>query len=369
MTHALSFLEHFCDMADYRVAGLVTYPLNELLLSALTGLLCGAEDWEDIVMIAEEHLAWLRRFLPFAAGIASAQTYRTVFRALDSEILGRCFVSWVSSLQGRVKGVVAIDGKTLRGSKQDADGAGALHLLSAYAHEAGLVIGQRAVDGKSNEIAAIPELLESLALAGAIVTIDAIGTQRSIAAAILEKEADYVLALKGNQGTLHEDVRLFFEEAGREVAWQVHDTLDAGHGRIEERRCRVTGDVAWLQERHGWPGLRSIAEVQSRRTDKKTGNVTEETRYYIASPPPDAEHIGRCIRSHWAIENNLHWALDVTFREDACRSRKDHAALNLAIMRHAAINLLKQNKTKLSLKKKQRKASLNQDFRTQLIRC
>ncbi len=231
------------------------------------------------------------------------------------------------------------------------------------------MIGQKAVDGKSNEITAIPELLESLALAGAVITIDAMGAQRSIAAAILEKEADYVLALKGNQGTLHEDVRLFFEEKSREVNWRVHDSLDAGHGRIEERRCRVTSDIAWLQERHAWPGLRSIAEVQSRRTDKKTGAVNRETRYYITSLLPDAEYIGQCIRSHWAIENNLHWALDVTFREDQCRSRKDHVALNFATMRHAALNLLKQNNARLSLKKKQRKASLNQEFRTQLILC
>lgn len=364
---ALSFLEHFRSVPDHRVPGLVTYPLDELLLSTLSGLLCGAEDWEDVVTLAKAHLAWLRTYLPFRSGIASADTYQTVFRALDSDALAQCFISWVSSLIGHVRGVVAMDGKTLRGSKQEAGGKGALHLLSAYAHEAGLVIGQKAVDGKSNEITAIPELLESLALAGAIVTVDAMGTQKDIARAIVEKEADYVLALKGNQSSLHDDVRLFFGEASEDVAWHTHTATDGGHGRIEERACTATEDIEWLREQHDWRGLRSIACVQATRANKKTGECSTEKRYYISTLPPDAEALLAVTRAHWSIENNLHWSLDVTFREDACRTRKDHAALNMATIRHAALNLLKRDSRKCSLKTKRLNAALHADYRTALI--
>jgi predicted transposase YbfD/YdcC len=365
---SLSFLAHFSVLADHRISGLVTYPLDEILLSTLTGLVCGAQDWEDVAIMAVEHLAWLRGFLPFADGVATAQTYRVVFRALDSDVLAKCFVSWASSLAGHIKGVVAIDGKTSRGSKQDASGFGALHLLSAFAREAGLVIGQRKVNGKSNEITAIPELLEVLALEGAIVTIDAMGAQKAVAAAIVAKEADYLLALKGNQGALHEDVRLFFAEKSADVAWDECATTDGGHGRIETRRCTVTEDIGWLRERHpDWQKLRSIVQVESTRFDKKYKTQTRETRCYISSLPANAESLLACTRAHWSIENTLHWSLDVTFRDDANRTRKDHATLNLATIRHAAFNLLKHNKSKLSIKKKQLKAALNNNYRTELM--
>jgi predicted transposase YbfD/YdcC len=267
----LSFLEHFRSLPDYRIPGLETYPLDEILLATLVGVLCRMEDWEEITLFAGAHLDWLRRYLPYAQGVPSEQTLRAVFRGLDSEQFSRCFASWVTSLAGHIKGVVAIDGKTLRGSKREAGGAGALHMLCAYAHAAGLVIGGQRVDGKSNEITAIPELLDMLALKGAIVTIDAMGTQKDIAAKIVEQEADYVLALKGNQSALHNDVRLFFEENSREVQWQTHETTDGGHGRIETRHCTATADIDWLRERHpDWTGLHSIVQVQAMRIDKKS---------------------------------------------------------------------------------------------------
>jgi predicted transposase YbfD/YdcC len=365
----LSFLEHFSKLPDFRISGMVTYPLNEVLMSTLVGVICGAEDWEEIVLFSREHLGWLRKFLPYESGIASAQTFRLVFSGLDSECFSQCFSSWVGSLVGHIKGVVAIDGKTLCGSKWDSSGGGALHVVSAFAHEAGLVIGQRAVDAKSNEITAIPELLDSLALEGAIVTIDAIGTQKNIAARIIEKKADYVLALKGNQGTLHKDVRLFFEEGSKDSTWYQHDTTDGDHGRIEQRFCTATDDIDWLKEQHNWQGLRSIIRIKAFRTDKKTGVLEEETRYYISSLPPDAANLMACVRAHWSIENNLHWHLDVSFREDACRTRKDHAALNLAIIRHIAINMLKKTSAKLSIRKKQCKAAWNQTFRENIFTC
>jgi predicted transposase YbfD/YdcC len=219
-----------------------------------------------------------------------------------------------------------------------------------------LVIGQKAVDGKSNEITAIPGLLEQLALEGAIVTLDAMGAQRTITEAILAKGADYIVALKGNQGTLHDDVTIFFKEKSVAVAWHVHADTDAGHGRIEERSCLATGDVGWLQERHTWPGLRSIIRVEAKRTDKRTGKTTAESRFYLSSLPPDPSQLLAGIRAHWSIENTLHWSMDVTFKDDLCRSRKDHAALNFAIIKHAAFNLLKQSKEAISLKNKRKKA-------------
>jgi predicted transposase YbfD/YdcC len=362
-----SFLDHIKSVEDHRVPGMTTYPLDEVLLTVLVGLLCRMEDFDEIAMFGEEQLAWLRRFLPFRHGIAPAQTLRRVLRALDPKAMERALSSWVASLQAKVSGVVAIDGKTLRGSKQDKSGAGALHLVSAYAHEAGLVLAARAVEAKGNEISAIPELLDLLAIEGAIVTIDAIGTQKVIAAKIVAKGADYVLALKENQGTLCADVADFFADPALAATCPRHEQTDAGHGRIEERTARAA-DAAWLAERHPeWPDLRSIAAMTAVRTDKKTGAASTETRLYISSLPPDPAILLAASRSHWSIENNLHWQLDVTFREDECRTRKDHAALNLALMRHTALNLLKREPTRIPLKRKRLKAAINPEFRTKLL--
>ena len=367
MSVSQSFLHYMHPLEDYRVPGMVTYPLDEILLATLVGILCDGEDWDDVAYFAEEHMEWLRRWLPYADGVPSPRTFRDVFSALDSTAFAACFAAWVGSLTGHIRGVVAIDGKTARGSKRDASGKDALHVVSAFAHEAGLVLCQRRVRDKSNEITAIPELLEMLALEGAIVTIDAMGTQKDIAAKIVEKGADYVLALKGNQGNLHKDVRLFFEERSSEVAWNVHETTDGGHGRIDIRICTATDDIGWLLAFHpDWPGLRSIVRVEATRFDKKYKTESKETRYHISSLPPDAEELLAAIRAHWSVEM-MHWSLDVTLREDANRTRKDHAAANLNIIRHAAFNLLKRNKDTLSLKRKRKKAAWNQDFLASLL--
>ena len=288
-------------------------------------------------------------------------------RALDPNALQAAFSSWVASLQAKVSGVVAIDGKTLRGSKQDKSGAGALHVVSAYAHEAGLVLAARAVQAKSNEITAIPELLDMLAIEGAIVSIDAMGTQKAIAAKIVEQEADYVLACKENQGGLLADVEEFFADPALRDGGQAHRSTDAGHGRIEQRTAWAA-DAAWLAERHPqWRGLRSILAVACLRTDKKTGATSRETRFYISSLPPDPERLLAAVRAHWSIENNLHWTLDVAFREDECRIRKDHSAVNLALLRHAALNILKRDPSKLPIKRKRLKAAINSNFRDALL--
>src|SRR5271167_3637827 len=241
----LGFLDHMRVVPDHRIAGMVTYPLDEILLATLTGIVCGADDWEGIEEVANGALDWLRGFLPFANGIATAQTFRKVFRLLDSQALARGFAAWAASVRTPRREVIAVDGKTLRGSKTSSDGTGALHLISAYASEAGLVLAQRAVDGKSNEITAIPELLDMLNLKGRIVTIDAMGTQKEIAQRIVDKDADYVLALKGNQTSLHEDAALFFADPACAATCARSAATDAGHGRIEERTCRVA-EASWL---------------------------------------------------------------------------------------------------------------------------
>ena len=362
-----SFLSLMNGVADPRIAGMITYAMDEMLLAALVGVLCGAEDFDDIENIGGELLGWLRGFLPYEHGIAPAQTMRRVFRVLDATALERLLSRWASSLLGPERPTIAIDGKTLRASKRAADGSGALHLLCAYACEAGLVIGQRPADAHSNEIPAIPPLLEMLALKGAIVTIDA---QKEIAAAIASRRADYVLALKGNQATLHDDVLGYFGDGELLKECAVHAETDFGHGRIEERSCRASGDTAWLNHSHpGWTSLKTIAAVTAIRTDKKTARAATETRYYITSLPPEPALILKAVRAHWAIENNLHWQLDVSFDEDHCRLRKDHSARNLALIRRAALNMLKQNPWKAPIKRKRLKALMNREFRTQLISC
>jgi predicted transposase YbfD/YdcC len=368
-----NFLDHIKDVEDGRIPGMTTYPLDEVLLTILVGLLCRMEDLDEIAMFGEEQLDWLRKILPFAQGVAPAQTLRRALRALDPKSLQRAFASWVASLHAKLSGpnpgVVAIDGKTLRGSKQERSGAGALHMVSAYAHEAGLVLAARAVEGKSNEITAIPELLDMLAVEGAVITIDAMGTQKAIAAKVIEKKADYLLALKENQGALHADVAEFLADPALAADCAAQETLDAGHGRVEQRMARAA-DASWLAERHPqWAGLRSFAEVTRVQTDKKSGAVSKETRLYISSLPPDPSALLAASRQHWSIENNLHWTLDVAFREDECRTRKNHSPENLAILRHAALNMLKREPTKIPIKRKRVKAAINPAFRDAILKC
>lgn len=360
------FLAHMRIVPDHRIPGMVTYPLDEIFLTTLVGVICGADDWDGVEEIAAGALDWLRGYLPFESGVATAQTLRKVFRLLDPKTLEQGFAAWAASVRPLAREVIAVDGKTLRGSRQS-DGTGALHLVSAYATCAGLVLAQRAVDGKSNEITAISELLEMLDIKGAIVSIDAMGTQKAIAARIVEKGADYVLALKGNQTSLHDDARLFFADPACAATCAKETDIDAGHGRIEERLCRAA-DAAWLAERHPeWKGLRSLTAITSRRIDKRTGAESVETRFYISSLEPDPEALSAAVRAHWAIENNLHWTMDVIFDEDRCRTRKDHSPVNFAVIRHAAFNILKADKTKGSMRRKRLRACVDPKFRATLF--
>jgi len=366
---AVVFLNHFKDLPDPRQPGKVIYPLAEVLLLCLLAVLAGAETFVDIALFGENKLDFLRRFRRFRDGTPSHDQLGDIFATLDAVKFQHCFVSWVASLTGVAAEVIAIDGKTVRRSFQKKGAKAPIHMVSAFAARQRLVLGQVKVAEKSNEIVAIPALLDMLAIEGAIVTIDAMGCQRDIAAKILDKNADYVLALKGNQGTLREDVEVFAAEQKEngfaDTNVSRHQTTDGDHGRIETRTYTVFHDVAWLQERHHWPGLKSVVMVESSREigDK----IERETRFYITSLVLLAYAIGPIIRSHWAIENSLHWVLDMIFRDDECRIRTEHAPANFTTLKHMAHNLIRNAKGKHSFRLKRKFAGWNDDFLASLI--
>jgi predicted transposase YbfD/YdcC len=345
------------------------YPLEEILLVLLCGSICGAESWRDFVDFGKEKLPFLRDYFPYKFGIPCKNTFARILAALNPEEFRRCFIAWVSAMQKASQDkreVIAIDGKTLCNSADVAEGTTAIHMVSAFAAHARLVLAQQKVAEKSNEITAIPALLKLLDVSGHTVTIDAMGCQRNIAAQIQEQAGDYVLALKGNQGNLNEDVRLFLEtEDGKSTGSRITDhytEVDAGHGRIETRRCIVSDRLDWLEKKSEWRGLTSIAMLEETR--ESNGKISVERRFFISSLPADAKQIAHAIRSHWAIENTLHWTLDVVFNEDRSRVRKDHAPQNMAIVRHIVLNMLnnaKQHFKGVSLKGLRKKAGWGND--------
>lgn len=360
-----AFLFHFDKLEDPRIDRKKLHPLPEVLLIVLTGTICGAQSWRDFVIFGKEKLEYLRRFLPFINGVPSKNTFARVMCALDPAIFKSCFIEWVQSFQSALREIIAIDGKTLRKSFDKATAQSAIHMVSAFATSTKLVLGQEKVNEKSNEITAIPKLLDLLFIEGAIVSIDAMGTQRTIAEKIRDKKADYVLALKGNQSSLHNDIKLFLsaeiEKKELEKSNKIVDCcedVDKGHGRIETRTCFVTDKIDWLEQRHEWKDLKTIAAIKSVVIDGE--KTLTETRYFISSMKPNAQEIAHAIRSHWAIENSLHWVLDVTMGEDNSRVRKDNAPENMAMVRHIVLNLLRGAKNKyskdMSLKALQKKA-------------
>jgi predicted transposase YbfD/YdcC len=362
------FLNHFKDMPDPRQRGKILYPLEEVLLLALLAVLAGAESFVEIARFGEKKLNLLRRFRPFRDGTPSHDHLGDIFAALDAEQFQRCFVAWVAGLTGVPVGVVAIDGKTVRRSGGKA-GKGAIHMVSAFAASQRLVLGQVKVAEKSNEIVAIPKLLDLLAIEGAIVTIDAMGCQRAIARKIIEKKADYVFGLKGNQGSLRDDVELLVNEqkARNFVDSKISraETIDADNGRIETRTTTVIHDVEWLRKRHGWPALNAVAIVESTR--EFGGKTERETRYYITSLVMLAHLLGPVIRSHWAIENSLHWVMDMVFRDDECRVRTNHAPANFTTIKHMAYNLLRKPSGKDSFRVRRKVAGWDDEFLASLV--
>lgn len=363
------FLSHFRNLQDPRQQAKVTYPLDEILLLCLLAVLAGAETITDIALFGRKKLDLLRRFRPFASGTPAHDHLGDILAVLDPEQFQRCFVAWVAALTGAPEGVIAIDGKTVRRSGQKRTGQAPIHIVSAFAARQRLVLGQIKVAEKSNEINAIPKLLELLAIEGAIVTIDAMGCQREIAQKIVEKKADYVLALKGNQGTLREDVELFVAEQEavgfKDSKISREQTVDGDHGRIETRTITMIHDVAWLQQRHNWPGLNALVIVDSVR---ETGDKVErERRFYITSLLLVASMMAPVVRAHWAIENSLHWVMDMVFRDDECRVRTDHAPANFCTIKHMAQNLIRLAPGKTSLRQKRMAAGWDDDFLARLI--
>ena len=363
------FLEFFKDLPDRRQQGKVVYPLAEILLLCLLAVLAGAEAFTDIARFGEKKVDLLRRFRPFKDGTPSHDQLGDIFATLDAKAFQRCFVAWVAALTGTPEGVIAIDGKTARRSYQKKGAKEPIHIVSAFAARQRLVLGQVKVAEKSNEIVAIPALLDMLAIEGAVVTIDAMGCQRDIAQKIIDKKADYILALKGNQASLQDDVKVLVEEQTannfKDVSISRHETADADHGRIETRTTTVIHDVAWLQERHDWPGLKSVVMVESKR--ESDGKITQETRFYITSLVMLAIAIAPMIRDHWAIENSLHWVLDMVFRDDECRIRTANAPANFTTLKHMAQNLTRRMPGKDSLRLKRKTAAWDDDFLASLV--
>lgn len=372
-TNSARIIDHFRDIEDPRIERNKRHLIFDIIVVTICAVVCGCETWEDIEMYGKEKQQWLSKFLKLPNGIPSHDTIRRLFIRLNPEKLQDCFLSWVQSIRDISQGeIIAIDGKTVRRSHDRYVGKGPLHMISAWAHKNRLVLGQMKTDEHSNEITAIPELLQLLQVKGCIVTLDAIGCQKEIANQIIEREADYVLAVKANQQTLHEEIKWFFDEIDvakdqAEGLIDYHKSVDKDHGRIEIRQYMCSSEIDWLKQfMKNWKGVRSIAMVQAKRIIGDTESV--EQRYYLSSLPADAELLGTAIRSHWGIENSVHWVMDMVFREDESRMRKGHSPENFAILRRVALNLVKRDTTsKFSLKARRKAAGWNNDYLERLL--
>ena len=353
-------LKYFAGLRDPRVERNRVHLLQEILLIAIAAVLSGAESWNDIAAYGEDKLEWLKTFLTRPSNIPSHDTFNRVFAALDPEEMEKGFADRVSSIAKLTAGeVAAIDGKALCGTRESGKKQ-LVHMVSAWAEGNGLVLGQRKVDEKSNEITAIPQLLAALELTGTMVTIDAMGRRREIASRIIEKKADYVLAVKDNQGLLAEQVRDSFLLLNCDA---VSESIDCGHGRVEQRRCSVLADLSVIEKASEWASLQGLVRIESERYHKVSGKIEREIRYYITSLRPDAARLNSVVRQHWGMENKLHWVLDVGFSEDPDRKRAGHAAQNFSVLNRIALNLLKQDKSsKRGIKGKRLKAAWNHPY-------
>jgi predicted transposase YbfD/YdcC len=356
----------FATLEDPRRPNARHHQLLDILVIAFCASLCGAESCGDMADFAAAKEEVLREFLPLEGGPPSHDTFSRVFRRLDPARFTACFQAYLDQLGAACRGHIALDGKTLRGAHDRAAGASPLQMVSAFASETRLTLGQVVVDAQSNEIPAVRALLSLLSLEGCTVTLDALHAQRETAQAVLDQGASYVLALKGNQGTLCEDVRTLLEDPGLPV-YDRAQTVEADHGRIETREAHLVTDLAWLPEQHHWPGLACIGKLTATREDKAMGAVQRQDRYYLLSRVMSAQEFLDTVRAHWSIENSLHWVLDVVLREDHARARKDHAPANLAILRRLALNTIKRNQDKGSNRLKFKRAGWDDRFLRKLI--
>ena len=340
--------------------------LFDIFVIALCAVISGAEGWEDMEEYGQAQAEWFQQFLELPHGIPSHDTFRRVLSRLKPDEQTQCFVSWTEALHESLDGeIVALDGKTLRRSFDHAASKGAIHMVSAWANAHRLIVGQRKVDDKSNEITALPKLLRMLELEGAIVTIDAMGCQKEVAKTMTEQGADYVLALKDNHPTLHGEVQLLFEDVKAErlddITSERHTTIDADHGRLETRHYWITSDIECFGVKGSWAKIASIGLVESHR--EVGGEVSIEQRLFLTSLPCDAVRFAQAVREHWGVENALHWVLEVSFREDDCRIRQGHGAQNMAVLRHMALNLLRQEGGhKRGIKARRKRAGWDRDY-------
>ena len=358
------FAECYEDLEDPRTGNAGRHDLLEILMIALCTVLSGGQTAVDMSIFAREKEMFLREFLKLEHGPPSHDTFSRVFRLLDPEQFGACFQRFMARFAEACHGVVAIDGKVVRRSFDRASGKSALHMVSAWGCDQRLVLAQVATDAKSNEITAVPMLLRLLCLKGTIVTVDALNCQREIARQIIEQGGDYAMALKGNQGTLHDDVRAFLDDPKAE-ATTTNTTVDGDHGRIETRTAVVSTHIDWLQEQHQWPGLKAVAKVTRNR--ESADKTSSETAFYLLSQPLTADRFNPVARAHWGVENRLHWCLDVQMNEDRDRTRKDNGPQNLAILRHMALNVLRKDPRKESLRAKFKIAAWNNAYLTSLL--
>jgi len=365
-------LRLFEEIEDPRMERTKLHRLVDILMITLCAVICGADSWAEVELFGQSKLDWLKTFLELPNGIPSHDTFGRVFALLEPEPLERCFQKWMQALARASGGqLIALDGKTLRRSFDQASGKAAIHMVSAWCETNHTVLGQRATDAKSNEITAIPKLLKMLDISDSVVTIDAMGCQKAIAKQIVEQKGHYVLQVKGNQETLHDQVKATFDELTQRpipgVEYSFHEEVDAGHGRVETRRIWTTEWTQWVPQRSEWAALRSFSCVESVRTTDE--HTSTDRRYYISDlDGRDAPAMLGYVRGHWGIENKLHWSLDVTFREDTLRNRVGHSAENFSRMRRLALNVLRRDTTcRNGIKAKRLKACLKEDYLQRLL--
>jgi predicted transposase YbfD/YdcC len=358
-------LASFSKLPDFRINRKKLYDLTEIIFISICATICGCDDYVSIKSWADDNLVWLRQYIVLPNGIPSDDTFRRIFQFIDYEAFSRCFIDFTEGLSRLSEGeVVSFDGKCLRGSKNKSLGKVGVYMMGAWANQNKLLLGQLKVDEKSNEMLVMPQLLEVLCIKGCIVTADALNCQKAIAEKIVEKQADYILAVKGNQPTLEAQIIQSFE---LEEPASEHITYDKDHGRIEKRTCQVITKLDWIEQKEAWKDLTSIVKVVSERTIISENKTTIDTRYFICNQAFQASKMLAAIRSHWAIENTLHWSLDVAFDEDSKRNRVDNSAVNTSFLKRITLNLIKKEPSKMSIAHKRLKANRNPEFLSKIL--